>query len=261
MFLVSTHQSPPSLSLRNIWGKVADETRSVLVSMFSLAQNDAQRDSIILTDSVIEHSAVVRYLLDIIHDLEVDTFADADTCLHAIDLADKWDMPDFRKVILQTLRGIFYENTEIGGDYFINFVVAIRLQEYKLASSIVKHSEMAWTGKPGNPISISDTTERTSPPIWKSCAEPHSKLDYAGTAKKDMFDMQYCSYRDALRLPPTVVWVLSRAATKSREEKGSFDRIFVAATFLKLMTEACKFTSPSSSNINDSADHVRPENC
>ena len=75
------------------------------------------------------------------------------------------------------------------------------------------------------------------------CRSPEGaskKLDYPGTAGRDIFDIQHCSYGDALKLPLTVLWVLLRAATECRELHDRFDRDIVAETFYELMMKACE---------------------
>lgn len=73
--------------------------------MFSLAKRDEQRGEVVMVDKTIEHSLVIRAVLDVIHDLQVPAQAVEDIQLlsYMVDFTYKWDFAKVPQVISQAL--------------------------------------------------------------------------------------------------------------------------------------------------------------
>jgi hypothetical protein len=109
----------------------------VFRSMISMANSNAQRDPIILTDERLENSQVVKKVLDNIYNLDIgEQKTDRDMFLlrYVIDFAKKWEMETVLKMIQKEMWRRIDSKSETP-DSFYHFLIALALGDHKLAAT------------------------------------------------------------------------------------------------------------------------------
>jgi hypothetical protein len=105
--------------------------------MISMANSNAQRDPIVLTDDRLENSQVIEKVLDIIYNLDIgEQKTDRDMFLlrYVIDFAKKWEMETVLKMIQKEMWRRIDSKSETP-DSFYHFLIALALGDHKLAAT------------------------------------------------------------------------------------------------------------------------------
>jgi hypothetical protein len=217
--------------------------RPVFKNMVGIAQSDAQRDPINLTDPHVELGDVVEATLDILYDHDIP-FIDQETLYHhVIDFARKWDMSIILSRISKQLR-LHTISEEKGGRPLRLLRLAINLGDNEVIATIIKSSvQHAWpAGGHGTRDAGSETGTGNLP--WKSPTLPKPKLtgvtqDYLKGAP--IFELGSWPYSTFAALPPPLAWAILRAGIVLDQAHVSRRSITLATEVHKLMDIMCEW--------------------
>lgn len=222
--------------------------RPVFRSMISMATTASQRDPIVLTDPNVEHSLVVKEVLDIIYNHQVDAlsvYAWANLYLYVVEFAKKWEMSMITDFIRKEL-SMDMKDDNHAFRAFDFLLVALNLGDNSLAAQCYEamRSE-SWAaydprhvdGEVGfasddQPYAAdkSEFEEEDGLPIQYLDDSPAFKLTdnnpLAVTPNSCFGHLGAMPYSWFLRLPPTVAWIIHRANTHYQFGLGSGKDIF-----------------------------------
>lgn len=222
------------MSFHHFLGDCADFS-PVFRDMISLAKSSTQQDPIHLSHPSIEHSVVVKRVLDIIYtsDFEVKLVGvDFNLVKFMIDFGRKWEIAVVRDTIRRELsRG----KKDIDTHNMEHFLVALHLEDNQLTNKYFLHAEdqewdkgqvnqipngkrafdgdqnreVDYDSKPLGHHYLNDTGATGLPADHRFVASPGG----------DLLDPGVMPYKVFLQFPPTVLWMLSRAAYLSRTSR------------------------------------------
>lgn len=201
--------------------------------MISLARDANQREKLIITDEILEHSLVITSLLDIIYDNKVLPLRQVPRVIYLLRLADKWEIPMISRLILDQLRQAFYESSHHAFDLFR---IAVELRDYDLASKLIGVYDQA-------PNAIDEKPHMLQvgrlPAAQYDQMAPRLLTGFIKVVLDDVYSMPYAAF---IALPPKVSWALLRATwfwdptgrlppTDMKDAR----RVSIAATFRHIM--------------------------
>jgi hypothetical protein len=209
--------------------------------MFSLAKSDQQQTPIAITDPIIEHSAVLNCLFEIVYDHVVGYFARDSIIQYVIDLSDKWDIPVIRTIINQELRGRLFQKK--AHEHALDlFLTAVKLGDNILAQGIAKTFDVDWKSySTGSKTNQAPAFDVPSPPVLgdRFYDEPSGNRPATKgiSSTGSIFDLNGIEYRDFLRIPPSTVWCLIQATSYTRDSGSPFNKDEACKELLTIMEE------------------------
>jgi hypothetical protein len=167
--------------------------------MISLAKDAKQREKLVLTDEILEHSLIITALLDVIYDNKVLPLRQVPRVIYLLRLADKWEIPMIRRLILDQLRQAFYESSCHAFDLFR---IAVESRDYDLASRLIGQYDQA-----------PNATDRWPHLVQVGCLPPPRHDQLAPRLPTNprfvvLDDLQGMPYAAFIDLPPKVSWAL-----------------------------------------------------
>lgn len=167
--------------------------------MLSLNELQDRPEKLIFTDILLENSALIQALLDLLYRHRLPPIYETTLLLHLIDLADKWDVQVVREVVKKHLEAAFYKSSTC---LFNLFLVAVKLEDHALAAALIQHEESPdGLRLEGN---------------WKYRFLPVQTYDRQATVEEyshlpSLYHIESCNYTFLIQLPPRVAWALHKA--------------------------------------------------
>jgi hypothetical protein len=196
------------------------------------------------TDSILKQISEIRGLVGLKLDLEMKTFDDLPTILALIELGDKWDVPIFRKIIRQELRGRLHEKYERTASLFI---VATKLHDIRVMVHLTSQYEGEWEKKSFQNVkpyeSQNPNTLHAAPGLQFYGAPSISGSSSNGpNLATTLFQLEICGYQDFLQIPPSVVWAMLRSTgPRSRDINGLIKVETASKQFGDILNELCEY--------------------
>lgn len=203
--------------------------------MISMATTTTQRDPITFTDENIEVGVVIRIFLDTTRTwvLDVEDRATANSNLHLIDFAIKWECQPILDTVERNLKLELAPHANSA--MFDLFLMSIKISKYELAGQCLKRISL-WKAE--------DTSFEMHDRLSRDFASDHSLPLVKGESidGASVFDLSASDTQTFLSIPPIIVCVLLRASRLAREDiRGNIpfnDKL--GDHFVKIMREACK---------------------
>jgi hypothetical protein len=211
--------------------------------MLALDIIDVTPQTINFTDELREHSYVIEAILDIIYNFKTPSLRHHTIILHLLDLAEKWGIQVVHQMIRKDLEAAFY-GTDV--EHFSLFLIAIRLQDYALASAFIERSQVDLEDESPLGDYVDPSPSRHLPSYYDKYLshidDPmlFAELDNISTAR----------YHDFVSLPPKIAWALQKAALMwdhgvyDDTKKKASRRKAVAENFRRIVDERCESLSP-----------------
>jgi hypothetical protein len=226
--------------------------------MVALASSTLQRDPIHLSHPTIEHSLVIKKVLDIVYtsDFNVKLIeADFNLVKFMIDFGKKWEIPMIRIVMRRELSRT---NKRIRKCFIEYFLVALHLEDNELAVKYYAASaaDDGWDEEivsqiPDGKRAFQEQIYRTESKGQESSPRGHHYLNDVGATSLpanhalvicpggDIFDVNVMPYEWYLQFPPTVLWMINRARvmynqTSTRPEQSLHTLLDLACKYLLL---------------------------
>jgi hypothetical protein len=205
---------------------------SIFRDLLSLAQTPSQRDPIIFTDKVLEHSWVVESLLDSVYLREVTCLGNYDGTRAVIDLAEKWD---FHHVVKLVKFHFLHDKSDQLS--VRRLTLAMALNEKGAANKYVRDwHEGVWVSSGTLCIGIGT---RKPPPatgnLYLHGCLAAKLLGQSGIVGGRIFDLGTWDTRSYLQLSPTTAWALLRARHLATTVPCEVDGAKFQAEFAKLL--------------------------
>ena len=227
--------------------------------MISMAATSSQRDPIILTDTNVEHSRVIKEALNIIYYLRVDADEAHDRAslyLYVIEFAKKWEVSMITDFIGREISRCI-EGGKKQWQSFNFLLLALRLGDNSLAAKCCnKMGEAEWipvepkitqkdeTNQERYPTEKWEFEERHGLPIPYLNDRPVHQLTknnpLAATPGGSCIDLRVIPYDSFLQLPPTVAWIILHASIGHEPGSGSIEN-----KVKQLLDLACESASTS----------------
>lgn len=206
---------------------------SVFRSLHSIAQSPSQRDPIILTDLLIEHSWILESLLDAVYELEVTCLNDYRRARAVVDLAEKWCFGHVLKLIKQHFEHGKCNGSRLSSD---RLAFALVLKDQSQANACVE----AWrarrwgVGKAAvRPGDLEALFKASEPYLYD---EPvRYLLGHNAIVGAQSFDLGTWGYRKFLQLRPSVVWAILRARQNATTSESVVDGEVFQDKFAELL--------------------------
>jgi hypothetical protein len=211
--------------------------------MLSLANSAKQRDPITLTDKVLERSAVLEMMLDIVYTQEVDCLQYI-TLHKVLGLAGKWEFEFVPRLIKSELQR---HDLDVKRRKFQIFELSLLFKDPSLIARWVNaYHHVTWDA----PVGIFYSCDVRQD--YEEAAQGLKNVLEIGGA--GIFEVGGWGYQRFLRTSPTVIWALLRATRLDTTRAAKIDYDVVAKEFEKLLTLACKLSCLHTTMYDRSAD-------
>jgi hypothetical protein len=206
--------------------------------MISMSTSSAQRDPIVFTGEIIEHSWIVEALLGVLYHSDMSFLTDGIRTHILIELVEKWDFVHVKDLIHG---GIARHVSDGKQSVTERFELSLQLKDPHLAAPFIRdYNHKVWGGTPapdpgpaGLPFlrdNVRQTYETPAPGL----------KSHRTVSGGQIFDLGTWRYETFLKLPPTTVWALLRATVVGTSEPAEIDYGSVAREFERLLTLACE---------------------
>jgi len=194
---------------------------SVFRSLLSIAQSPSQRDPIILTDLLIEHSWILESLLDAVYELEVTCLNDYRRARAVVDLAEKWCFGHVVKLIKQHFQLGKCDGSGMSSER-LAFALALKDQVQANACLEAWHASRWSAGEAAVRPGDLGILLRASEPYLYDEPVP-DLLGYSTIIGAEIFDLGTWDYRLFLQLRPSAIWAILRAREKATTSESVVD--------------------------------------
>lgn len=227
--------------------------------MISMATTTSQRDPIVLTDPNVEHSLVVKEVLDIIYSLEVHALTaweSSNLYLYVVDFATKWEMNMVTGLFGRELMRYIEVEKEAWRSFGF-LLLALRLGDNSLAAKCCNEMDrVEWCqAQPTSSPEDEGDNQEYFAEKWEFEEDDGLPINYlndrpshqltknnplAATLGGNLLDIRVMAYDDFLRLPPTVAWIILHASIGHEPGSGSIEN-----KVKQLLDLACESASTS----------------